>query len=73
MLDFLKIDGEIIQNILTRPDDCARVQEIVTASHKIGMRTIAAFVESDATIEKLREIGVNYAQGFGISKPGPIA
>jgi EAL domain-containing protein (putative c-di-GMP-specific phosphodiesterase class I)/PAS domain-containing protein len=72
-LDFLKIDGAIIQNILTRPDDDARVREIVTASHKIGMRTIAGFVESDATLEKLREIGVDYAQGFGISKPGPIA
>jgi EAL domain-containing protein (putative c-di-GMP-specific phosphodiesterase class I)/PAS domain-containing protein len=72
-LDFLKIDGAIIQNILTHPDDFARVREIVAAAHKIGMRTIAGFVESDATIEKLREIGVDYAQGFGISKPGPIA
>jgi len=72
-LDFLKIDGVIIQNILTHPDDFARVREIVAASHKIGMRTIAEFVESDATLEKLREIGMDYAQGFGISKPGPIA
>ena len=37
------------------------------------MRTIAEFVESDDTLAKLREIGVDYAQGFGISKPGPIA
>jgi EAL domain-containing protein (putative c-di-GMP-specific phosphodiesterase class I) len=72
-LDFLKIDGVIIQNILTRSEDMARVREIVAASHQIGMRTVAEFVESDATIEKLREIGVDYAQGFGISMPGPIA
>jgi EAL domain-containing protein (putative c-di-GMP-specific phosphodiesterase class I)/PAS domain-containing protein len=72
-LDFLKIDGTIIQNILTRPDDYTRTQDIVTASHRIGIRTIAAFVESDATLGKLREIGTDYAQGFGISKPGPIA
>jgi len=72
-LDFLKIDGVIIQNILTHPDDCARARGIVAASRKVGMRTIAEFVESDATLEKLREIGVDYAQGFGISKPGPIA
>lgn len=72
-LDFLKIDGAIIQNILANPDDFARVREIVAASRKIGMRTIAQFVESDATLQKLREIGVDYAQGFGISKPGPIA
>ena len=37
------------------------------------MRTIAQFVESDVTLQKLREIGVDYAQGFGISKPVPIA
>jgi EAL domain-containing protein (putative c-di-GMP-specific phosphodiesterase class I) len=37
------------------------------------MRAIAEFVESGDTLAKLREIGVDYAQGFGIGKPGPIA
>lgn len=72
-LDILKIDGEIIMNIMTNTDDLARVREIVAASRKSGMRTVAEFVESDATVVKLREIGVDYAQGFGISRPGPIS
>ncbi|MBI4192294.1 MAG: EAL domain-containing protein [Betaproteobacteria bacterium] len=72
-LDFLKIDGIIIQNILQDPAELARTRAIVLASHKIGMRAIAEFVESEETLAKLREIGVDYAQGFGIGKPGPIA
>lgn len=72
-LNFLKIDGVIIQNLLTGPDDLSRVREIVSVSRRMGMRTVAEFVESDATLDKLREIGVDYAQGFGISRPGPIS
>ncbi len=71
--DFLKIDGVIIQNLLTEHNELAKVRAITIASHRIGMRIIAEFVESDATLEKLREIGVDYAQGFGIQKPAPIA
>jgi len=38
----------------------------------MGKRTIAEFVENDAIVEKLREIGVDYAQGYGIAKPEPF-
>jgi EAL domain-containing protein (putative c-di-GMP-specific phosphodiesterase class I) len=38
----------------------------------MGKKTIAEFVEDDIVIEKLKEIGVDYAQGFGIAKPQPI-
>ena len=71
-LDFLKIDGALVQNILTDPDNLAKIRAIASASHRIGIHTIAEFVESDETLAKLREIGVDYAQGFGISRPGPI-
>jgi PAS domain S-box-containing protein len=71
--DFLKIDGVIIQNILTDPANLAKIRTIASASRKMGMHTIAEFVESDATLAKLREIGVDYAQGFGIGRPGAIA
>ncbi|MDO8596687.1 MAG: EAL domain-containing protein, partial [Sulfuricaulis sp.] len=71
--DFLKIDGVIIQNILTDPANLAKIRAIASASHKMGMHTIAEFVESDDTLAKLREAGVDYAQGFGIGRPGPIA
>jgi len=72
-LDFLKIDGVIIQNILTGPANLAKIRAIASAAHKMGMYTIAEFVESDDTIAKLREAGVDYAQGFGVGRPGPIA
>ncbi len=72
-LDFLKIDGVIIQNILTDPGNLAKIRAIATASRKIGIRTIAEWVESDDTVATLRKLGVDYAQGFGIGKLGPIA
>jgi EAL domain-containing protein (putative c-di-GMP-specific phosphodiesterase class I)/PAS domain-containing protein len=72
-LDFLKIDGIIIQNLLKDPVELARTRAIALASKKIGVRTIADFVESDNMLSKLREIGVDYAQGFGIGASGPIA
>ena len=71
--DFLKIDGVIIQNILRERSDLAKTRAIVLACRKIGIRTIAEFVESEDMLTKLREIGVDYVQGFGIGKPGPLA
>jgi len=71
--DFLKIDGLIIQNILDERSELAKTRAIALACRKIGVRTIAEFVETEETIDKLREIGVDYVQGFGIGKPGPIA
>lgn len=72
-LNFLKIDGMIIANMLNESSDLAKVKAIVKIAQNIGMRTIAELVESDETIAKLRELGVDYAQGFGIDKPGPLA
>jgi EAL domain-containing protein (putative c-di-GMP-specific phosphodiesterase class I)/PAS domain-containing protein len=72
-VDFIKVDGAIIQNILKSPTDLAKLQAIVTVCQKIGVRTIAEFVESGDTLNKLRELGIDYAQGFGVARPGPIA
>lgn len=55
------------------PAELARARAIVLASRKTGLSIIAEFVESGDTSAKLREIGVDYAQGFNIGKPGPIA
>jgi len=71
-IDFLKIDGVIIQNILRDPAALAKTRAIKTVCQKIGVRTIAEFVETQETLDKLREIGVDYVQGFGIAQPGPI-
>ena len=70
--DLLKIDSVITKNILTNPADLARTRTLALSSHDNGFRTIAEFVENDDTLAKLREIGVDYAQGFGIGRPGPL-
>lgn len=68
-VDFIKIDGVITQNILRDASALAKVRAINAASQKLGVRTIAEFVETKETFEKLREAGVDYVQGFGIAHP----
>lgn len=68
-IDYLKIDGGFVKDILTDPV----AREIVEAIHRIGsvmkIKTIAEFVENDAILAELQNIGIDYAQGYGISKP----
>ena len=71
-VDFLKIDGVIIQNILRDPATLAKTRAISTVCRKIGLCSIAEFVETDETLDKLREVGVDYVQGFGIARPEPV-
>lgn len=52
--------------------DLTKLRAIVGVCEKLGVRTIAEFVEDERTLAKLREIGIDYAQGFGIDRPGPI-
>jgi EAL domain-containing protein (putative c-di-GMP-specific phosphodiesterase class I)/PAS domain-containing protein len=70
--DFLKIDGNVILGMLRNPTHLAIVTAINKVAHANGVRTIAEYVEDDETIAKLRELGINYAQGFGISRPCPL-
>lgn len=71
-VDFIKVDGVIIQNILKNPADLAKLRAIATVCRKISVRSIAEFVESGETLDKLRELDIDYAQGFGIARPEPI-
>lgn len=70
-VDFLKIDGGFVQDMLDDPIDYAMVESINHIGQVMGLKTIAEFVENDATLEALRKLGVNYAQGYGIGKPRP--
>jgi diguanylate cyclase (GGDEF)-like protein/PAS domain S-box-containing protein len=72
-VDLLKIDGAFVKRICDDPIDLAMVKSINDMGHAMGRRTIAEFVESEKILEELREIGVDYAQGFGISMPRPLA
>jgi len=71
-LDFIKIDGVVIQNILRDPAQLARTRAVHAVCRKLGMRSIAEFVENPETLQALRRIGVDYVQGFGVAMPGPI-
>lgn len=72
-VEYLKIDGSIVFNILRDPVFLAKLTAINQVAKKIGVKTIAELVESEEAIAKLKEIGVDYAQGFGISRPRPLA
>lgn len=71
-VDYLKIDGMFVRDIVDDPIDHAMVKSINDIGHVMGMQTIAEFVENDEIKGMLREIGVNYAQGYGIAKPQSI-
>lgn len=71
-VDFLKIDGMFVKDILDDPIDFEMVKSINEIGHVMGKKTIAEFVENDAILARLEEIGVDYAQGYGIGLPQPI-
>ncbi len=71
-VDYLKIDGIFVKDIKNNPSDYAVVKSINEIGHFMGKKTIAEFVEDDEVIEILREIGVDYAQGFGVGRKIPI-
>lgn len=71
-VDFLKIDGMFVKDMVDDPIDFAMVRSINDMGHVMGKKTIAEFVENDAILERLRELGVDYAQGYGIGRPRPI-
>jgi EAL domain-containing protein (putative c-di-GMP-specific phosphodiesterase class I) len=71
-VDFLKIDGGFVRNMLNDPVDRAMVESINRIGHLMGLRTVAEYVESDQILEQLIDMGVDYAQGFGIMKPSPL-
>ena len=71
-VDYLKIDGSFVRDMETDVIDCAMVNSIHQLGNVIGTKTIAEFVENDGILAKLAEIGVDYAQGYGISRPQPL-
>jgi len=68
-VDFLKIDGMFVKDIIEDPIDRELVRSINEIGHVMGKRTIAEFVESGEILAALGEIGVDYAQGFELGKP----
>jgi EAL domain-containing protein (putative c-di-GMP-specific phosphodiesterase class I) len=71
-VDFLKIDGHFIKNVTHDPVDQSMVEAIAKVGQAMGIKCIAERVESQDVLAKLAEIGIEYAQGFYISRPKPI-
>ena len=68
-VDYVKIDGVFVRGIAENPGDFAVVKSINEIGHYMGKKTIAEFVENRAVLDKLDEIGVDYAQGWEIDRP----
>ena len=71
-VDFLKIDGHFVRDIVDDPVDHVMVEAINRVGQAMGIRTIAEYVENDAIRAKLAQLGVDFAQGYGIAYPRPI-
>lgn len=68
-VDYLKIDGGFVKDMMDDPIDRAMVEAINHIGHVMHIETIAEFVENNAILEALRTMGVDYAQGYGVEKP----
>ena len=68
-VDYLKIDGAFVKNMVTDKIDYAMVDSINRIGHVMGIKTIAEFVENEEIYRHLGILGVDYAQGYGIHKP----
>ncbi|MEM7277675.1 MAG: EAL domain-containing protein, partial [Pseudomonadota bacterium] len=72
-VDFLKIDGMFIRDIMADETDRIFVKSIIDIAHTMGMETIAEFVENDAILAVVSDLGADYVQGFGIHRPEVLA
>ena len=70
-VDFIKIDGSFIRKIHESPSDRLFVKSMVDVARGLGVKTIAEFVENGEIVAVLKELGVDYAQGYFIGKPAP--
>lgn len=68
-VDYLKIDGSFVKEILHDPIDREMVRSINEIGHLTGKQTIAEFAENEEIITMLRGMGIDYAQGYGVSEP----
>ena len=71
--DSLKIDGSFVRDVLNNPVDREIVEAINAVARRMGIRTIAEFVETREICDCLRQMGVQFAQGYAFAKPTPLS
>ncbi len=72
-IDYIKIDGSLIKNILTQKENEIVTKTIINFAKELKVKTIAEFVTSEAILEKVKALGIDYAQGYYIGRPAPIS
>ncbi len=72
-VDYLKIDGSLIKDINTNPDSLIIIKSIVSFAKDLGIKTVAEFVSSQEIFDKVKFLGIDYAQGYHIGKPSHIS
>jgi diguanylate cyclase (GGDEF)-like protein/PAS domain S-box-containing protein len=71
-VDYLKIDGQFIRDVVDDPLDDAAVRCFVDVARVLQVKTVAEFVDNPAVLERLKDIGVDYVQGYLLHKPEPL-
>ncbi len=71
--DYLKIDGGFVRGLPGSRTDQLVVQALVSVARGMGRRSVAEFVGDETTLSMVRAYGVDYAQGFHIGRPAPLA
>lgn len=71
-VDFLKIDGIFVRDLATNAINRAMVKAINEVGHVMGIRTVAEYVENDLILAQVRDIGVDYAQGYAVGQLRPL-
>ena len=71
-VDYFKIDGSFVRDLESSPLSTAVIRSITDIAHVLNKQTVAEHTENDAILTALRDLGVDYAQGFGIHRPEPI-
>lgn len=69
---YLKIDGEFVKGILTRPAGPVIVEAVAKVAHAMNILTVAESVEHDELLPHLRKLGIDYGQGFALHRPEPL-
>ncbi len=72
-IDYIKIDGSLIKDIDTNKESEIVTKTIISFAKELGVKTVAEFVSSQSILDKVKLLGVDYAQGYHIGKPVPVA
>ncbi|WP_022849659.1 EAL domain-containing protein [Limisalsivibrio acetivorans] len=72
LINYIKIDGSLIKNILESPEGFHIVEGISSIAQKLNLKTVAEFVANREILETIRRVGIDNAQGFYLSQPAPL-